>query len=279
MADTTIIIILLLTAILHATWNVALKTGTDRVLDMAAIRVSGVLFAAIVIPLTPMPAAASWPPLIASAIVYMAYYGFLISSYKHGDISQVYPIARGSAPLLVALAAFLFINETPGSIGLAGVIVVSIGIVIAGSGAFQQNMRAVAYALITGLTIAANSFLGGIGVRDAGTILGYSAWLELLTCVPFIAFACVRRRGFVAAYAANPVAKRNVLLGFGSVFSFLIALWAMTQLPIATVAATRETSAIFAALAGAVLMKEPFAGRRILAAILVAIGIALLVVG
>lgn len=279
MSDTAIIVILLLAAIFHATWNVALKTGADRVLDMAAIRMSGVLFAAIVIPLTPLPAPAAWPPLIASAIVYMAYYGFLISSYKHGDISQVYPIARGTAPLLVALAAFLFIDETLPPIGMAGVIVVSIGLLIAGSGAFQQNWRAISYALFTGLTIAANSFLGGVGVREAGTILGYSAWLELLTCVPFIAFACVRRRGHVMAYIQTSVARRNVLLGFGSVFTFLIALWAMTHLPIATVAATRETSAIFAALAGAILMKEPFAGRRILAATLVAIGIALLVLG
>jgi len=279
MSDTAIIVILLLAAVFHATWNVALKTGADRVLDMAAIRMSGVLFAAIVIPLTPLPAPAAWPPLIASAIVYMAYYGFLISSYKHGGISQVYPIARGTAPLLVALAAFLFIDETLPPIGMAGVIVVSIGLLIAGSGAFQQNWRAVSYALFTGLTIAANSFLGGVGVREAGTILGYSAWLELLTCAPFIAFACIRRRGYVVAYIQTSVARRNVLLGFGSVFTFLVALWAMTHLPIATVAATRETSAIFAALAGAILMKEPFAGRRILAATLVAVGIALLVLG
>jgi len=279
MSDTAIIVILLLAAVFHATWNVALKTGADRVLDMAAIRMSGVLFALVVIPLTPLPAAAAWPPLIASAIVYMAYYGFLISSYKHGDISQVYPIARGTAPLLVALAAFAFIDETLSPLGMAGVIVVSVGLLIAGSGAFQQNWRAIGYALFTGITIAANSFLGGVGVREAGTILGYSAWLELLTCVPFIAFACMRRRGHVMAYVQTKVARRNVLLGFGSVFTFLVALWAMTHLPIATVAATRETSAIFAALAGAVLMKEPFAGRRILAATLVAIGIALLVLG
>ncbi|MGD1932995.1 MAG: EamA family transporter [Candidatus Phaeomarinobacter sp.] len=279
MSDTAIIVILLLAAVFHATWNVALKTGADRILDMAAIRMSGVLFAAVVIPMTPLPSPAAWQPLIASAIVYMAYYSFLISSYKHGDISQVYPIARGTAPLLVALAAFLFINEALPPVGMAGVVIVSVGLIIAGSGAFHQNWRAIGYALFTGFTIAANSFLGGVGVREAGTILGYSAWLELLTCVPFIAFACVRRRGHVMTYVQTRVARRNVLLGFGSVFTFLVALWAMTHLPIATVAATRETSAIFAALAGAILMKEPFAGRRIFAATLVAIGIALLVLG
>jgi len=279
MTDTAIIAILLLTALLHATWNVALKTGADRVLDMAAMRVSGVIFALIVIPLTPMPAPAAWPPLIASAVAYMAYYGFLISSYRHGDISQVYPIARGSAPLLVAVAALLVIDETLSPLATAGVIVISVGIIVAGSGAFRQNTRAIVYAVFTGLTIAANQFLGGVGVREAGTILGYSAWLELLTCVPFIAFACYRRTGHVAAYAATSVARRNVILGVGSVVSFLVALWAMTHLPIATVTATRETSAIFAALAGAILMKEPFASRRIIAAAIVVAGITLLVIG
>lgn len=279
MSDAAIILVLLLTAIVHATWNAALKSGTDRVLDMAAIRVSGIIFAAVLIPLTPLPAAEAWPPLLASAIVYMGYYTFLIASYRHGDLSQVYPIARGSAPLMAALAAFLFIGETPTLAGLAGIVAISVGVIAAGTGAFRQNIVAILFAGITGFTIAANAFLGGIGVRDAGTVLGYSAWLELLTCVPYVAFAVTYRRGHVIAYASSRVARRNLILGFGSVFSFLIALWAMTQLPIATVTAARETSAVFAALAGAILMKEPFAGRRIAAALLVALGVTLLVIG
>lgn len=279
MSDTTIIGILLLTAVMHATWNASLKTGEDRVLDMAAMRVSGIIFAAILIPLTPMPAPAAWPPLIASAVAHMFYYACLISSYKRGDLSQVYPIARGSAPLLVALAAYLAINEAPTPIGLAGVIVISIGIIIAGTGAFRENLHAIGFALLTGLSIASYSFLGGIGVRESGTVLGYAAWLELLSCAPFIAFALVRRRQFVVPYIQTRVARRNFVLGFGSVFSYLIVLWAMTLLPLATVTATRETSAIFAALAGTILMKEPFAGRRIVAAAFVTIGITLLVVG
>jgi len=279
MSHTAIICVLLLTAVMRATWNAALKSGTDRVLDMAAIRVSGIIFAAVLIPLTPLPAAAAWPPLIASAVIYMGYYTFLIASYRHGDLSQVYPIARGSAPLMAALAAFLFIGETPTLLGLSGIVAISIGVIAAGTGAFRQNLRAILFAFITGVTIAANAFLGGVGVRAAGTVLGYSAWLELLTCAPYLAFALTYRRRHVVAYAASRVARRNVLLGFGSVFSFLIALWAMTQLPIATVTAARETSVVFAALAGAILMREPFAGRRIIAAALIALGIALLVIG
>jgi len=279
MSDELIIGILLLTAVMHATWNAALKTGQDRVLDMAAMRVSGIVFAAILIPLTPMPAPEAWPPLIASAAAHMVYYACLISSYQRGDLSQVYPIARGSAPLLVALAAYLTISETPTAAGLAGVIVISIGIIIAGTGAFRDNLHAIGFALLTGLSIASYSLLGGIGVRASGTVLGYAAWLELLTCAPFIAFALVRRRHYVVPYVQTRVARRNVLLGFGSVFSYLIVLWAMTLLPLATVTAARETSAIFAALAGTILMKEPFAGRRIAAAVLVTLGITLLVLG
>ena len=279
MSDTTIIGILLLTAVMHATWNASLKAGTDRVLDMAAMRVSGIIFAAVMIPLTPMPAPAAWLFLFTSALAHMVYYACLISSYQRGDLSQVYPIARGSAPLLVALAAYLAINETPTPAGLAGVIVISIGIIVAGTGAFRENLHAIGFALLTGLSIAAYSFLGGVGVRESGTVLGYAAWLELFSCAPFIAFALVRRRHFVVPYIQTRVARRNLILGFGSVASYLIVLWAMTLLPIATVTATRETSAIFAALAGTILMKEPFAGRRILAAAFVTIGIALLVLG
>ncbi|MGD1932996.1 MAG: EamA family transporter [Candidatus Phaeomarinobacter sp.] len=279
MSDTTIIAILLLTAVMHATWNAALKTGEDRVLDMAAMRVSGIVFAAVFIPLAPMPAPAAWPFLITSGVAHMFYYACLISSYQRGDLSQVYPIARGSAPLLVALAAYLTINEAPTPIGLAGVIVISIGIIVAGTGAFRENLHAIGFALLTGLSIASYSLLGGIGVRESGTVLGYAAWLELLSCAPFIAFALVRRREFVVPYIQSKVARRNLILGFGSVFSYVIVLWAMTLLPLATVTATRETSAIFAALAGTILMKEPFAGRRIIAAAFVTIGIALLVLG
>lgn len=279
MSDTTIIAILLLTAIMHATWNASLKTGTDRVLDMAAMRVSGIVFAAIVIPLAPMPAPEVWQFLIASGVAHMFYYACLISSYQRGDLSQVYPIARGSAPLLVALAAYLTISETPTPVGLAGVIVISIGIIIAGTGAFRENLHAIGFALLTGLSIASYSLLGGLGVRESGTVMGYAAWLELLSCAPFIAFALVRRRLFVVPYMSSRVARRNLVLGFGSVLSYLIVLWAMTLLPLATVTATRETSAIFAALAGTILMKEPFAGRRIIAAGFVTVGITLLVLG
>jgi len=279
MSDAAIIAILLLTALVHAAWNTALKAGADRLLDMAAMRLAGIVFAVCIIPFAPIPAPAAWPPLIASAVVYMGYYAFLISAYKHGDLSQVYPIARGSAPLLVAIAAYALISETPGPVGTLGVVIISAGILMAGSGAFRHNLYAIGFAVATGLTIATNAFLGGVGVRASGTVLGYAAWLELLTAIPFVAFVWMRRRRHVAAYVASRAARRTVLLGFASVFSYLIALWAMTLLPLATVTAARETSAVFAALAGAVVMREPFAKRRIAAAVLVSCGIALLVAG
>ncbi|GGD06401.1 EamA family transporter [Pyruvatibacter mobilis] len=279
MSDAAIISILLVTAIVHASWNAALKAGSDRVLDMAAMRSFGLVFALVVIPFAPLPAPAAWPPLIASAIAHMVYFGCLISSYQRGDLSQVYPIARGSAPLLVALSAYLALGETPTPLGLIGVVVISLGIIIAGTGAFRQNLHAIGFALLTGLSIASYSLLGGIGVREAGTIIGYAAWLELLTCAPFIAFAVYRRRTHVVAYLPSPAAQRGFVLGIGSTVSYAIVLWAMTLLPLATVTATRETSAIFAALAGTLLMKEPFAGRRIVAAACVTGGIGLLVFG
>ncbi len=279
MSDTAIIAILLLTAVMHATWNTALKTGADRVLDMAAIRLFGIVFALVVIPLAPLPAAPAWPLLIASAVAHLVYFSCLIASYDRGDLSQVYPIARGSAPLLVALAAYLVIGETPTPLGMAGVMTVSVGVILAGTGAFRENIHAIGFALLTGLSIASYSLLGGLGVRQSGTVLGYAAWLELLTCVPFIAFAVIRRRPHVVAYIASPAARRGFILGMGSVISYLVVLWAMTQLPIATVTAARETSAIFAAMAGTMLLKEPFAGRRIAAAVLVTLGICLLVLG
>lgn len=272
-----IIALLLVTAAFHAAWNMALKTADDRVLGMAAMRMAGLVFAIAVIPLTPLPAAGAWPWLAGAALLYMAHYALLISAYGRGDLAQVYPIARGTAPLLAALGAMALADEQPAPAAMAGIAVISAGILLAGSGHTRRNAAALVLAAATGLTVAANQVMGGVGVRVSGTVLGYAAWLELLSCVPFLIFAGISRGPAFAGYALSAPARRAFLLGMGGVIAYLIALWAMTRLPIATVTATRETSVIFAALAGTAWLGEAFAARRIAAAMMVVAGTALLV--
>lgn len=279
MADLPVIAALLATALLHAAWNVALKTGGDRVLDFAAMRMAGIAFGLTAIWFAPMPNPAVWLLLAGAAAAHMVYFACLIGAYDRGDISLVYPIARGMAPVLVAVAAYLAIGEAPAPVALAGIAVISGAILLAGSGAFRDSLPAIALAVTTGAAIATYSFLGGLGVRDAGTVLGFAAWLELAISLPFLAFALATRRRRTLAYARSAAARRSLLLGAGSVLAYFVVLWAMTLLPMATVTATRETSAIFAALAGTLWLREPYAGRRIVAAGLVVLGIGLIAFG
>src|SRR5690606_31910231 len=196
---------------------------------------------------------------------------------RFGDLSHVYPIARGIAPPLVALAAWTLAGESLGALGLFAILIISGGIV---SLAFTSDGRLVApkpllFGLATGLTIAAYTLFDGLGGRAAGDVVGYIAWLFVIDAVPFsIIVACRYRRRLGPALAAcwRPAALGGVL----SVIAYGLVIWAMTLTPMAAVSALRETSVIIAALIGTRLLREPFGARRVLAASLVAVGVVLL---
>jgi drug/metabolite transporter (DMT)-like permease len=271
--------LVLLAALMHAGWNALVKGAGDRMTTLTLVFVSPApiaLFAAIF--LLPAPARASWPFILGSVAVHIGYFAGLIKAYRYGDLSQVYPLARGAAPILAAGLSAMAAGELISTGGMIGVALVSLG---TASLAFERGRprgekgRALAFALLTVFTIASYTVIDGLGVRRAGTSLGYIAWLFSLDGLPPLAASVLWRRG-EALLSLRSSWRTGVIGGLLSFAAYGIAIWAMSEGAIAQVAALRETGVVFAAAIGALFLCEPFGGRRILAASLVAAGVALL---
>ncbi len=273
--------LVLLAAFLHAAWNALVKAGDDRLVVLALANGTGIVVSLLLLPFVPMPLPASWPFLLASVMLHTGYYFFLIHAYRVGDLSHVYPLARGLSPLLVAALAAAFADEVPSPWGLAGVALACAGIA---SLAFEAGMpwrgdrRPIAYAAGTAVFIAAYTLADGMGVRRAGHALGYIVWLMILDGFPIIFFTLrVRRRQLVAALAQNW--RTGCSSGVLQFAAYALVIWAMSLGAMASVSALRETSVIFAAFIGALVLKERVGSLRIAAAILVAAGIVLMRLG
>jgi drug/metabolite transporter (DMT)-like permease len=268
----------LVAAVTHASWNAIAHGIKDQLVAFTLVGTGGALCAAVIAPFAPLPAGGAWPYLLASVAIHMAYQYLLMKSFSLGDFGQVYPIARGIAPLVVTILAAAFIGEIPDAWQVTGVLVASVGLAGAalwGMRGKRQQWPAVAAAIGTGLTIAGYTVTDGVGVRTSGTALGYIAWLLLLqgTLIPLTALAV--RRGELLPQL-RPVAVRGLLGGGLSVLAYGLVLWAQTRAELAPIAALRETSIIAGALIGAVLFKERFGRPRIVAAALVVAGIGLM---
>ncbi len=268
--------LVILSAIAHSVWNAMMKSAGDRVMTMVAIRVVGLALGLGVLPFVDWPAAAGWTWLALTALVQFGYYALLIRSYGIGDMSVVYPLARGLAPVLTTLAAFLVIGETLSTGQIMAVALISFGIMVLSLGA-GASRAAVGFALATGATVAAYSFSAGMGVRSGGTVLGFQAWLEIVNGVVMLGFALLTRRRAALDYARHHSAT-GLLAGVLSVLGFLAYLAAAQSLPLGPVTALRETSVIFGAVIGTLILKEGFGPRRITAASMVVVGIGLLAV-
>jgi drug/metabolite transporter (DMT)-like permease len=268
--------LVVLSAIAHAAWNALVKSAGDRMLTMVAIRTTGMMFGLAALPFVDWPAPESWKWLAVTALVMFAYYALLVRSYGVGDMSVVYPLARGLAPVLTTIAAFVVIGEALSATQVAAVAMISLGIMVL-SLAAGASRTAVGFALATGVVVATYSFFAGLGVRAAGTVLGFQAWLEVVTGFGTLCYGVVVRRGDVVDYV-----RRHGLIGFVagavSVLGFLAFLVAARSLPLGPVSAVRETSVIFGAVLGTLVLKEGFGPRRIAAAVMVTVGIVLLAV-
>lgn len=262
---------MLLAALAHAVWNALVKSAGDPVLMMAAIRTVGLGFALAVLPFVPWPDPSTWIWLALASVATFAYYFLLIESYRIGDLSQVYPLARGSAPVLLSLIALIGANERLAPLQIAAIILIAIGIsvLVIGKGV---DRTAVGISLATGLSIATYSFLGGVGVRSSASILGFQAWLEFITGIGLLTFVAVRRPPGIGAFVRSS-GTTGLLAGVLSVAGYLAFLAAAKVLPLAPISALRECSVIFGAVIGAMVLKEPFGARRIVAAGLVACGV------
>lgn len=274
-------------ALLHASWNALIKSATDKSLDTALIHVMGAVVALPLLLLAGLPPPSSLPYLAASVIIHIGYYIALAGAYKHGDLGLTYPIMRGLAPLLVAIASGIVIGEALSLPGWLGVLGISGGVLLLGlsRAAFANSAHraALGFALSNAVIIAVYTVIDGLGVRVAvehgGTALQYVSALFLIDGIPYFIFVMSQRKAQQRVEAWAYMRKRWPLALMGtlaSLGSYGIALWAMTQAPVATVAALREVSVLFAALLGALLLKEAFGLQRGAGTLLIVAGIAAL---
>ncbi|MEV5437842.1 DMT family transporter [Streptomyces sp. NPDC052682] len=268
----------LLAAVTHAAWNAIAHKIPDKLVGFTLISGGGLLIGLALAPFVAFPAGEAWPYLLASAATHIVYYALLMRSFRLGDFGQAYPIARGSAPLVVTVLAAVFAHEVPDGWGAAGIAVSCAGltgVALWGLRGHRPNWAAIGAALATGLTIAAYTVVDGLGVRASGSSLGYIAWLMAVQGTVVPAYAVTRLRGRTAA-----VLRPHLGLGLPgaalSVMAYALVLWAQTRADLAPVAALRESSIIVGAAIGAVFFKERFGAPRIAAAALVVAGIGLM---
>ena len=266
------IVAALSSALIHASWNAALKGGRgDRIADAFLIAAGGMLTWGVVAAIWGAPEPEAWPFLIASVLIHLVYWFALFSAYDAGDMSHIYTLSRGSAPLLVAIGAALTAAEIPPPIKMAGIALVSIGVLCVGISP-RAPLKATLWALGIGLCISAYSLVDALGARVSGSALVYVAWTSGIMGVPMIAFA-FWRRGPRLLKDAGVAPIRGLAIGIISFLGYGLVLWAQTFAPIAQVTALRETSVLFAALLGTWLLKERFGLQRGLGTLVIVAGV------
>ncbi|WP_405645131.1 EamA family transporter [Streptomyces sp. NBC_00019] len=268
----------LLAAVTHASWNAIAHKITDKLVGFTLIAGGGMLIGLAMVPFTAFPAAGAWPYLLSSACIHIAYYALLMKSFRLGDFGQAYPIARGTAPLVVTVLAAVFAHEVPDGWAAAGIAVSCAGltgVALWGLRGNRPNWAAIGAALATGLTIAAYTVVDGLGVRASGSSLGYIAWLMAVQGVVLPAYAAHRWRGQLVP-TLRPFAVLGLVGAALSVAAYGLVLWAQTKAELAPIAALRESSIIVGAAIGAVFFKERFGMPRIAAAGLLVVGIGLM---
>jgi len=285
----TVTLAVLAAAVTHATWNAIAHGIKDQTLAFALIGVGGIVIAIPLVIVTAMPRADCWPYLLGSVAIHVFYNLLLMRCYRLGEFGQVYPLARGTSPLVVTILAAVFVHEHLALAQIAGVVVVSAGLAFlvlagrrprlaGGSGgvAHPGKQRAAFVAAVgTGLTIAAYTTVDGVGVRLSASPVGYIGWLMLLESLGVPMFALARRRD-VLLKQPRRILLAGLAAGALSVLAYGLVLWAQTRGALAPIAALRETSVIFGAIIGTLVFREPFGRTRIAATLLVAAGIVML---
>lgn len=265
-------------AAMHAGWNVLVKAGLDRVASMFLLAFVQGVICLVLLPFFAIPLAASWPWIAVSALLHSGYKIFLLHAYEHGDMSQVYPLARGSAPLLVALAGIFVLSEPLTATKFAAVCAIGLGVILISSrigASAAMPRKALFYALGTALFTASYTLVDGVGARLSGTASGFTLWMFVGDGVLMTLYALFARgRGLAAAVRGN--IGGGIAAGALSLGSYWIAIWAFTLAPIALVAALRETSVLFAMLIAVFYLGERTSPQRWLAAGLILAGIVLM---
>jgi drug/metabolite transporter (DMT)-like permease len=259
-----VMVIVLFAAILHAGWNALVRASSQKFQDTVLIVLGAGAWTALFLPVLPTPAVESWPYLAGSVLIHVVYFVVTAFSYRSGQLSFVYPLMRGSAPALTAVAGVLLINESLSPGGWTGILLISSGVlVLAGdswrSGTFRVGSTL--FALTNAGVIAVYTLVDGQGARLSGHAFSYTGWMLLLTAILLFAIAAAGR-GREMLRRMRLCWRRGLLGGGCTLASYGLALWAMTRAPIPLVAALRETSVVFAAIIAAAFLKEPVTRLR-----------------
>lgn len=264
--------LLLASALIHAIWNSIVRAGEDRFWSLAIICLVGAIAALPFAMALAKPAAPSWPYLILSSLLQIGYCLFLVRAYRDGELSSVYPIARGSAPLLVTLGAALVTGELPNTTGLTGIVLVSLGIILLALGSSRPDLKSTVAALAAGIFIASYMVVDGLGVRVSESASGYAAWQAVVAgfLIP-LSYIGIRRQA-----PSLPRGKEGALVvgaGILGTLGYCIAVWAMSRSTMGGVSSIRETSILFAALIGAFILREKMTLQKVCGALAVTAGV------
>lgn len=285
--STSVVLIVLLSALIHASWNALLKAGEDKLLNTVMVAGGCGLIGAVALPFLPVPAVASWPYIAASATLQVGYFLLLAGAYRSGEMSSAYPLMRGTAPLLIAIASGPLIGEALPAARWVGIALISGGVISlafepktnpanpandpARSGSVLRDRAAIGFALANAMVICVYTLVDGVGVRASGSPLAYTLWIFVLASAPLVIWAlAARSRDFTALVRRRY--RLGLIGGLGTAGSYALALWAMTVAPVAAVAALRETSIVFVLVISVVILKERLTPRRLVSALIIAGG-------
>ena len=278
----TVFLAVLAAAAMHATWNALIKVRADRFASISLTSLGMSIAALPALPFVAVPGLHVWPWIVASMIIHVGYRLFLILAYETGDLAQAYPLARGTAPLMTTIGGIFLIAEVPGPLAIAGILLLSAGTLLmsvrGGSGIGHFDRRAVGFALATSVFVAGYTLVDGSGARLAATASSYAAWLFLCDGLMSISIGFFYRGRTLLAVIAREW-KVGLLAGLLSAASYWIAMWAMTKAPIASVAALRETSILFAMVISLAFLGERMTPWRIAAALCIIAGVIALRLG
>ena len=282
--DINVFLAVIFAAFLHALWNSMVKSHKDKHVAVAAIVLGHVPASLVIIFLLPMPAIESLPYIIASALIHQGYQWFLLTAYRHGDYTRVYPIARGMGPVVVTIVLLLFFGVKLSIYELLGIIVISIGILSLSAQdrhsffpwIARRNARAISFALLTGLFIGGYSIVDGYGARASLSPLSFMGWSFVVNALIFPILLKIMKQQSVVKRVFS---EAKLLFWFGGTISYIvyaIVVWGFTQAPIPLVSALRETSVIIALLIGTLFLKERFTILKTLSILVIFVGVVLL---
>ncbi len=272
-----VVLLVLFAALLHASWNALVKSSPDKFLDIVLVTSGSAVFCVAALPFLALPMPASWPYVAASVVIHIVYFALIGAAYRCGDMSHAYPLMRGVPPLLVALLSGPLIGEQLSAGEWGGILLICggiLGLLLVGKRSGGMSRASTGFALVNAVAIAGYTLVDGTGVRlsahpVAYTMCGFFCW----TAPPILAWALLRRRAGGRRPCSRCVGTLALIGGAFTLGAYILVLWAMTQAPIAMVAALRETAIVFATGLSVVVLKERFGWGRPAAAAIILLGV------